>query len=1126
MICVPHWGGTAESAIRMTRTSNFEFLASEYPLLFTLGKSAEYHLYEDPAAALTKLRTWGEKLTFHLFDEHYLEPEEESSFSKRLRILRNEDILPYDLKDYLYLAKNKGNDAVHEHRGSTEDAKRVLRGCFQIAKWFYATYSQENRDIASLRYSDPPRRNFQEQLDQWEQKFQALEKEYEALKARREAKELSPEKEQEIQRRSHAARKNIELNEAQTRERIDLALREAGWEVHTQDLNFKTHGSLPERGKNRAIAEWPVGNRWADYALFIGTQIYGIVEAKRYALDVSSDLQQAKAYAKLVEEKHEAQLLGDWRGFKVPFVFATNGRSYLEQLRSKSGIWFWDTRKSNNRSQALQGWYSPTGLRERFKQDIDAANQALEENPTDFLTDKHGLALRDYQIKAVEAVERKIREEPEERRALLAMATGTGKTRTVLGICYRLIQSNRFRRILFMVDRRLLAEQAFDDFQDNKIIQGNPFSAIYQVDGLKEKIPDADTRLHFATVQGMVKRIFYPEEGKAVPLVDSYDCIIVDEAHRGYLLDREMDEEEIRFKNQEDYVSKYRRVLDYFDAFAIGLTATPALHTREIFGEAVFTYSYHEAVIDGWLIDHEPPYIIRTHLSEEGILWEEGESPTAYDPETNQLVELEALPDELKIEIQGFNRKVLTEKFNRTVIEELVKHLDPEGEEKTLIFAARDSHADDIVIYLKDAFEDLGLDLPEAAIEKITGSVDKPIDQVRRFKNEKYPNIVVTVDLLTTGVNVPSICNLVFMRRVRSRILYSQILGRATRRCDEIDKEYFRIFDAVRLYEALEDYTDMKPVSVNPKASFAQLAEELKQIEGEERFQQQIDQLLAKFQQKKRYIGDRNDPTFRYLTDDRDPEAFVELLKAGSPREIAQQLQNFHSLWPFLDKLKPLNQAILVSEHEDRLLRVERGYGQGQKPEDYLESFEQFIRENQNKIQALQIICTRPKELDRQSLRELKIELDQQGFTTQALQAAWKQVRNQDIAADIIGYIRTLAIGTSLLSHEERIKKAMDKIRANKEWNATQRKWPKDSPGPDGQVRPTNHLAFAHRYFLCGRGQNQCALFYPRQDRNRQYPARLVLRPADQYAQFWQAYALYPSGLCRFCEGLYRWDKA
>ncbi|MEM9985146.1 MAG: type I restriction-modification enzyme R subunit C-terminal domain-containing protein [Bacteroidota bacterium] len=294
---------------------------------------------------------------------------------------------------------------------------------------------------------------------------------------------------------------------------------------------------------------------------------------------------------------------------------------------------------------------------------------------------------------------------------------------------------------------------------------------------------------------------------------------------------------------------------------------------------------------------------------------------------------------------------------------------------------------------------------------------------------------------LPAGVNVPSICNLVFMRRVRSRILYSQILGRATRRCDEIDKEYFRIFDAVRLYEALEDYTEMKPVSVNPKASFAQLAEELKLIEGEERLQQQIDQLLAKFQQKKRYIGDQNDPTFRYLTDDRDPEAFVELLKAGSPREIAQQLQNFHSLWPFLDKLKPLNHAILVSEHEDRLLRVERGYGQGQKPEDYLESFEQFIRENQNKIQALQIICTRPKELNRQSLRELKIELDQQGFTTQALQAAWKQVRNQDIAADIIGYIRTLAIGTSLLSHEERIKKAMDKIRASKEWNATQRKW-------------------------------------------------------------------------------------
>jgi type I restriction enzyme R subunit len=152
-----------------------------------------------------------------------------------------------------------------------------------------------------------------------------------------------------------------------------------------------------------------------------------------------------------------------------------------------------------------------------------------------------------------------------------------------------------------------------------------------------EQKPDTNTAVHIATVQGMVQRTLYPGEYTAPPAVDQYDCIVVDECHRGYLLDGELSDTELGFRNFEDYISKYRRVLDYFDACKIGLTATPALHTTQIFGAPIYTYSYREAVIDGYLVDHEPPVQINTELSTSGIKWKVGEQVSVYDPRRNQI---------------------------------------------------------------------------------------------------------------------------------------------------------------------------------------------------------------------------------------------------------------------------------------------------------------------------------------------------------------------------------------------------------------------------------------------------------------------------------------------------------
>src|SRR5690606_20419579 len=162
--------------------------------------------------------------------------------------------------------------------------------------------------------------------------------------------------------------------------------------------------------------------------LFIGTELFGIVEAKKWGQDISTDLRQSKIYAALATEENESILLGEWETYKVPFLFATNGRPYLEQIKTKSGVWFLDARRKENTSRPLQAWFSPEGLRDLYNRDLVESNKKLQEQSTDFLRSSSGLGLRDYQVTAIEKVEQAIINNQDQKRALLAMATGTGKT--------------------------------------------------------------------------------------------------------------------------------------------------------------------------------------------------------------------------------------------------------------------------------------------------------------------------------------------------------------------------------------------------------------------------------------------------------------------------------------------------------------------------------------------------------------------------------------------------------------------------------------------------------------------------------------------------------------------------
>ena len=319
--------------------------------------------------------------------------------------------------------------------------------------------------------------------------------------------------------------------EAETRYMIDWQLRQVGWEANTETICY-AKGARPEKGRNKAIAEWPtnssVGKRgYADYALFVGTKLVGIIEAKAEYKDIPSVLDyQGKDYPKNIREEDKEYQLGTWGKFKVPFTFATNGRAYCEQFKTKSGIWFLDLRNSSNIPTALHGWISPDGIMELLERDIQAGNDALQTMSYDFLTDTEGLNLRDYQVKAIQAAEKAVLDGKKE--ILIAMATGTGKTRTVLGMIYRFLKTNRFKRILFLVDRTSLGDQTYDVFRDVKLEELMTLDEIYNIKGLEDKVIDRETRIQIATVQSMVKRILY-NEGDRMPAVSDFDLIIIDD---------------------------------------------------------------------------------------------------------------------------------------------------------------------------------------------------------------------------------------------------------------------------------------------------------------------------------------------------------------------------------------------------------------------------------------------------------------------------------------------------------------------------------------------------------------------------------------------------------------------
>lgn len=387
------------------------------------------------------------------------EPKTENTHANRIKVLKNEGLIPKDIDDIFYALRTTRNKAAHYGYESIEQGKILVQFAYKLAVWFMQTYGDWNYEPKEFITPEDLSKQFDFDtiIKEQEEKIKELTEKIENISSTGNAISIV-----DRRKRSNSSADKINLSEKETRYIIDEQLRKVGWEADTLNIRYSKK-TIPQKGKNLAIAEWPtdstIGNKgYVDYALFVGTQLVGIIEAKRYFTDIPSVIDyQCKDYAKNIKTEHSSYIISKWGVYSVPFLFATNGRKYLKQLETKSGIWFLDARKSTNISKALQGWVSPEGLIELLNMDIDKANKELKTTGYELLIDKDGLNLREYQIKAIKATEQAVIDGKQT--VLLSMATGTGKTRTILGMIYRFITANRFKRVLFLVDRTALGEQ-------------------------------------------------------------------------------------------------------------------------------------------------------------------------------------------------------------------------------------------------------------------------------------------------------------------------------------------------------------------------------------------------------------------------------------------------------------------------------------------------------------------------------------------------------------------------------------------------------------------------------------------------------------------------------------------
>lgn len=838
---------------------------------------------------------------------------------------------------------------------------------------------------------------------------------------------------------------DVEREKETRKQRIDPKLRAAGWTVVPFDPSMPTAALL-----RKAVSEWPTAYGPADYTLCDEGEVRAVAEAKKLTVGAQGILPQAERYSRGIPSDHR------WQGeYGVPFLYSTNG----EQIR------FEDVRSLRNRSRVVEAFHTPAALKEWLQRDFDAELAKL-------VTIAQNSMMWDFQKEASVEIEKAIGEG--KRKMLVTMATGTGKTLVMVNEIYRLMKSGVARRVLFLVDRRALAAQAVRAFASFEAEPGMKFDRLYQVYSQRFQTTDfdedekfdpnvmpnslltdpklGDCFVYVSTIQRMSINLFGrdagirfgegdsgdEDAGKLDIPIHAFDLIVADECHRGYSAKE---------------LSVWRNTLNWFDAIKVGLTATPAQHTMAYFENMPYVYPYERAVREGHLVDYDVVRV-RSDVRMNGVFLQEGEQVDQVDTQTGNRL-LDVLEDERTYDASRVERDITAPDCNRKVLMELKRYTDAFEAEygrfpKTLIFAANDlphvSHADQLVELAKDVFGK-----GESFVTKITGRADRPLEKIRKFRNRPDPKIVVTVDLLTTGVDIPDLEFLVFLRPVQSRILFEQMLGRGTRKSPDLvpTKTHFTVFDCFD-GTLLEYFRSTTGMTVEPPEGDGKTIEQIVDDIWQNRDRTySINRLVKRLQRIDRAMsGDARELFGRFIPDG-DVGTFAASLPARMREDFAGTMKilrdpDFLRLCVEYPRARqPFIVAAGVTDTVESEWLIKAGVGKEYKPADYLQLFVRFVEEHESDIQALQILIDRPSDWSADALRHLRDALAQapEHFTVPNLQRAFQATYHKALV-DIISMVKRAAVDESpLLTAEERVNAAITRVMAGRQLTGEQRKW-------------------------------------------------------------------------------------
>jgi type I restriction enzyme R subunit len=694
----------------------------------------------------------------------------------------------------------------------------------------------------------------------------------------------------------NSAAENLSLGKEDIQYLIEEQLRSSGWEAG-KEISY-TKGCRPQPGRSQAIANWPTDFGPADYALFVGNRCLAIVAAKPEYEDLSGAIVEAeKLSCGFIFARGARIVCRGKSASRVPVVLASNGRCYLPGYESKGGVWFADVRQSSGSKRILLNWPSPAGLNRLIELDHDRASMFLRANPTAFAE-----LLRTYQRNALEALEVALEQKRE--RLMLAMAPSTGKTHVALSLICRLLSAKRILKACYVTSNQLLKEQVASDFRTIELEPGRTLANSFATE--EEPIGNFHNRssVHLCTIDELMSSIESSDDSLKVAPVDKYDLIVLDECHHS---------------DTTDYLLRYARVLEHFDAVKLCMTATPVRHTVDFFDSPVFTYSYRRGVLDGYLVDHEPPTQLKAQLDETALesRYDEKRKTVSFAPYRKRQSFVDDLID-LKARSDIPDSTILSAEFNRSISQQLVKHLDPRLPEKTLIYANDAEHATMVVSQLERAFSQSGRNLAPGAIQSITMKSSNLPELIAAFQNETLPKIVVTDNILSSGVRLPKVANTVFVRRVNSLTQYHQMLGRASlavNRRDHVEKNAMRLFDAVDLYKQMSPFSSIKPVKLASSVTMTQLFEQIQRLSEQPQRYRVYEQIIAQLRACIRNIGP--DVIEQYFDAAGElPEETLDRFLSMTSIELATWLSDKPRLGPILDgSLDPdYPQSTAVSE--------------------------------------------------------------------------------------------------------------------------------------------------------------------------------------------------------------------